>query len=126
MRSYTIICTESMWLDKYHVCRQRCASKHAQTRLPPGMYTLAHASTCSHSRAHMQGSLQLATDLEYICNVVTALGVALPPPLATACILTPIVPEADFNSTAAAGVADGSLDKRTCATLAAMRGFSPS
>lgn len=72
----------------------------------------------------MQGSLQLATDLEYICNVVTALGVVLPPPLATACILTAVVPEADFQSTAAAGVADGSLDKRTCATLAAMRGFS--
>eukprot|EP00892_Ulva_mutabilis_P000146 jgi/Ulvmu1/10131/UM006_0085.1 len=71
-----------------------------------------------------KGSLQLATDLEYICNVVTALGVVLPPPLATACILTGVVPESDFRSTAASGIADGSLDRRAATALAAMRGFS--
>ena len=30
-----------------------------------------------------QGSSQLAADLEYFCNVLSALGVALPPALAT-------------------------------------------
>ena len=83
--------------------------------------------TCAastHTLQCMQGSLQLATDLEYICNVVTALGVVLPPPLATACILTTVVPEAEFRSTAAAGIADGSLDRRTCGAIATMRGFS--
>jgi hypothetical protein len=34
-------------------------------------------------RLSNSGAQQLATDLEYFCNVLSALGVALPPALAT-------------------------------------------
>eukprot|EP01025_Chloroclados_australasicus_P002005 TRINITY_DN104721_c0_g1_i1.p2 TRINITY_DN104721_c0_g1~~TRINITY_DN104721_c0_g1_i1.p2 ORF type:complete len:134 (-),score=16.74 TRINITY_DN104721_c0_g1_i1:177-578(-) len=44
-----------------------------------------------------QGSLQLTTDLEYVCNVIAALGVALPLPLSTAISLTACQDEASFQ-----------------------------
>lgn len=66
--------------------------------------------------------MQLATDLEYMCNVITALGVVLPAALSTACTLCAVLPEADFKDMVAAGVADGSLEPHACKVLAAMRG----
>ena len=71
----------------------------------------------------LQGSLQLAADLEYICNSITALGAHLPPALATVCTLSTCVLPADFKSMLAAGSADGSLDKHTCKVMARMRGI---
>ena len=71
----------------------------------------------------LQGSLQLATDLEYICNSITALGAELPPALSTACSLCTAVIEADFKSVVATGLADGSLDKHACKAIAHMRGI---
>jgi hypothetical protein len=83
-----------------------------------------HPSTSMHERTRLglQGSMQLATDLEYMCNVITALGAVLPPALGTACTLCAVLPEADFKDVVAAGVADGSLERHACKVLAAMRG----
>jgi hypothetical protein len=75
------------------------------------------------ARGRVQGSVQLSADLEYMCNVITALGVALPPALAAACTLCAVLPASDFRDTVAAGVADGSLERHACKVLAAMRGF---
>jgi hypothetical protein len=73
--------------------------------------------------AVVQGSLQLAADLEYICNSITALGAELPMALTTACTLSTIVLESDFKGTVAAGIDDASLDRRACKVLARMRGI---
>lgn len=69
----------------------------------------------------MQGSLQLAADLEYICNSVTALGAELPMALVTVCTLTTVVLESDFRGTVAAGLSAGTLDKHACKVIARMR-----
>jgi hypothetical protein len=71
----------------------------------------------------VQGSLQLRADLEYVCNVISALGVSLPPALATACSLSSVHSESEFKSMVSAGVADGSLDSHACRVVARMRGF---
>lgn len=71
----------------------------------------------------LQGSMQLAADLELMCNVITALGVVLPPALGTVCTLCAVLPERDFKEMVAAGAADGSLERHACKVLAAMRGI---
>lgn len=72
----------------------------------------------------LQGAVQLATDLEYVCNVIGALGVVLPPSLATASVLCTMPDEDDFKACVASGVADGTLDAHACKVLAKMRGIS--
>ncbi|KAK9807441.1 hypothetical protein WJX73_007551 [Symbiochloris irregularis] len=66
-----------------------------------------------------QGSQQLAADLEYFCNVLSALGVAAPAALATwqaACGWSPL----EFSSQAANVIADGA-DQATLQRIAAAR-----
>jgi hypothetical protein len=75
------------------------------------------------STSCMQGSLQLAADLEYVCNSIMALGADLPAALATACTLSTGVLESDFKGMLATGVADGSLDQHACKVMARMRGI---
>lgn len=71
----------------------------------------------------VQGSLQLAADVEYICNSITALGAELPMALVTVCTLSTVVLESDFRGTVAAGLSAGTLDKHACKVMARMRSF---
>jgi len=70
-----------------------------------------------------QGALQLEADLEYVCNVVGALGVVLPPALATAALLAGLATADEFRAAVASGLADGTLDRHACRIMARMRGF---
>lgn len=75
-------------------------------------------SKLSHLTAH--GSMQLAADLEYFCNVLHALGVAVPIILGTWQIASQW-PDAEFPQALRASLQDGMLDRGTAERVAEAR-----
>eukprot|EP00884_Botryococcus_braunii_P002839 jgi/Botrbrau1/12556/Bobra.0169s0092.1 len=71
-------------------------------------------------RLSASGAQQLAADLEYFCNVLSALGVALPPTLVTWQVAASWSPE-EFPAAARAGLEDGALDQTTLERVARSR-----
>ncbi|KAK9846891.1 hypothetical protein WJX84_000821 [Apatococcus fuscideae] len=71
-----------------------------------------------------QGSAQLAADLEYFCNVVSALGVSIPPALATWQIATGWS-QAEFPAAAESARSEG-VDSATLDHIAAVRSIKSS
>eukprot|EP00887_Chlorella_sp_A99_P007905 scaffold12.g7905.t1 len=73
-----------------------------------------------------QGTVQLAADLEYFCNVLTTLGVEVPPALA-AWQAAAAVPAAAFPDVAAAAAEGGAPEAQAAVELVArLRGLAPS
>ena len=72
-----------------------------------------------------QGSAQLAADLEYFCNVLTTLGVAVPPSLA-AWQAAAAVPADGYALVAeAAGEGGNAASQGIVALVARLRGLAP-
>lgn len=83
---------------------------------------LAHSTShWSHPVLSLpQGGVQLAADVEYFCNVMSALHVMPPPALLTVQLFAG-VPAAQFVEAARAAIAEGGVDVPTLKGLAAMR-----
>ena len=71
----------------------------------------------------LQGSQQLAADLEYFCNVLSALGVAVPPTLGTWQVAVGWTAE-EFGGAAKAALDDGMVDRDTLQVVANARSLS--
>ena len=69
------------------------------------------------------GSAQLAADLEYFCNVLHALGVAVPLVLGTWQVASQW-PEDNFKQAVREALQDGMLDKATAERVAMARHLS--
>lgn len=67
------------------------------------------------------GAVQLAADVDYFCNVMTALHVAAPPHLAAIQVLLGL-PTEQLNQSARAAVLDGSIDQKVAKSIFSMRG----
>lgn len=67
-----------------------------------------------------QGAQQLAADLEYFCNVMSALGVAVPARLGTWQVAAQWSPE-DFPEASRAALDDCMVDRATLQTVARAR-----
>lgn len=67
-----------------------------------------------------QGAQQLAADLEYFCNVLSALGVAVPARLGTWQVAAQW-PADDFPDASRAALDDGMVDSATLETVAQAR-----
>ena len=67
-----------------------------------------------------QGAQQLAADLEYFCNVLSALGVAVPARLGTWQVAAQW-PADDFPAASKAAVDDGMVDTTTLQMVAKIR-----
>lgn len=72
------------------------------------------------TRLTKHGSTQLAADLEYFCNVLHALGVAVPATLGTWQLATQWTDE-DFAGAFKQAQQDGVLDKATALRVASIR-----
>jgi len=70
-----------------------------------------------------KGAQQLSADLEYFCNVLSALSVPLPGPLATIQVAVGL-PEANFSAAAADALQQPFIDRRTFEQVATARGLS--
>lgn len=70
-----------------------------------------------------QGSQQLAADLEYFCNVLSALGVAVPSRLGTWQVAAQW-PTEDFPEASRAAFDDGMVDGTTLQMVAKIRQLS--
>mmetsp|Transcript_7637 Transcript_7637/g.19639 ORF Transcript_7637/g.19639 Transcript_7637/m.19639 type:complete len:123 (+) Transcript_7637:905-1273(+) len=69
-----------------------------------------------------KGAQQLSADLEYFCNVLNALSVAVHPTLATIQVAVGL-PAADFAGAAAEALRESHVERKTLEAVAAMRGL---
>ncbi len=69
-----------------------------------------------------QGSQQLAADLEYFCNVLSALGVSVPPTLGTWQVAAQW-PAEEFPGAARLAAEDGMVHVPTLQSVARIRGL---
>ena len=102
------------------VCSWRQTSRTSATTQSTGQLFSQPTSPQPNHPNQPQGGVQLAADVEYFCNVMSALHVVPPPALLTLQLLAG-TPSPEFAEAARAALSDGGADAGAVRALAGMR-----